>query len=298
MAEKKSLSAREVVADIRVGMSDEQLMGKHGLSTKGLQSLKDKLITAGLLTAQELNGTSPSTQAPDPSADKRAFAKSIADAVKNGLSDPDVVKRFGISVTKLPKAYESLIKAGYLTQEDLTQRGNGEGFEQTVDLAPDDRGSFAATSQSKGRDLLRSLGDLAGGLISEATGMIKEKSAQLQGQESFMTDRSQVRPFADEKDDINPGSVGANKECPFCGELVLAKAKKCKHCGEILDVAMRAAGEAGRAAGAQQQVVIMPGGNQPHKPFPHIRHLIMTLFTGGLWSIIWIISYLKYRDRR
>lgn len=38
------------------------------------------------------------------------------------------------------------------------------------------------------------------------------------------------------------------QECPFCGELVLAKAKKCKHCGETLDVVLRS-GEP-RAAGA------------------------------------------------
>lgn len=137
MAEKKTVSAREVVADIRVGMSDEQLMLKHGLSAKGLESLKTKLVTAGLLTAQELDGKSPPTQVADPSVDKRAFAKNMADAVKDGLPDAEIIKRFGISAAKLPKVYESLVKAGYLSQEDLNRRGNGEGFEQSVDLAPD-----------------------------------------------------------------------------------------------------------------------------------------------------------------
>ena len=32
--------------------------------------------------------------------------------------------------------------------------------------------------------------------------------------------------------------VGATKACPFCGEVVLAVAKKCKHCGETIDVAL------------------------------------------------------------
>lgn len=36
--------------------------------------------------------------------------------------------------------------------------------------------------------------------------------------------------------------------CPFCGEQVLTTAKKCKHCGETLDVALRAAEEAKRLA--------------------------------------------------
>ncbi len=31
-------------------------------------------------------------------------------------------------------------------------------------------------------------------------------------------------------------SIDDHKDCPFCGERVLAKARKCKHCGEMLDV--------------------------------------------------------------
>ena len=33
------------------------------------------------------------------------------------------------------------------------------------------------------------------------------------------------------------------KECPFCSEQIKSSAKKCKHCGEILDVALRATEE-------------------------------------------------------
>ncbi len=51
--EKKTLSAREAVSDIRVGMTDEQLMAKYGLSAKGLASLKNKLVQAGLIMADE-----------------------------------------------------------------------------------------------------------------------------------------------------------------------------------------------------------------------------------------------------
>jgi TM2 domain-containing membrane protein YozV len=36
--------------------------------------------------------------------------------------------------------------------------------------------------------------------------------------------------------------------CPFCDELISARAKKCKHCGETVDVALRKAEEALRAS--------------------------------------------------
>jgi LSD1 subclass zinc finger protein len=52
------------------------------------------------------------------------------------------------------------------------------------------------------------------------------------------------------------------KGCPFCGEQVLQVAKKCKHCGETIDVALRAAEEARRAAQRQpsQPNVFMNAG--------------------------------------
>lgn len=37
-----------------------------------------------------------------------------------------------------------------------------------------------------------------------------------------------------------PPQSPATKACPFCGEEILSQAKKCKHCGEILDESLRA----------------------------------------------------------
>ena len=38
-----------------------------------------------------------------------------------------------------------------------------------------------------------------------------------------------------------PDAQKDTKACPFCGEQILAVAKKCKHCGEFLDDSIRAA---------------------------------------------------------
>ncbi|MGN6369667.1 MAG: PH domain-containing protein [Phycisphaerae bacterium] len=40
------------------------------------------------------------------------------------------------------------------------------------------------------------------------------------------------------------GDAEATKRCPFCGEVILAIAKKCKHCGEFLDRTAPVAGGA------------------------------------------------------
>lgn len=59
---KPKLSAKEVVQDIRSGMTDGELMGKYNLSAKGLQSAFQKLVQAGALTAAELDARTPMDQ--------------------------------------------------------------------------------------------------------------------------------------------------------------------------------------------------------------------------------------------
>jgi len=130
MPEKKTVSAREVVADIRVGMTDAQLMAKYGLAEKGLESLKKKLLAAGLIVQAGLDGIQNSGLTAS-ALDKKALARNIAEAVRSGLPDDEIVKKFGISAAKLPGAYASLIKVGYLTQGDLDSRQ--KGLEQTVE---------------------------------------------------------------------------------------------------------------------------------------------------------------------
>jgi len=61
------------------------------------------------------------------------------------------------------------------------------------------------------------------------------------------------------------------KDCPYCGEQILTKAKKCKHCGEILDALLkrqrqaelRSSQPSPQASGpppAQEKTVVKSGG--------------------------------------
>ncbi len=52
---KKQLSAKEVLADVNNGMSDEELMTKYGITLEGLQTVFKKLMEARILTQAMLD---------------------------------------------------------------------------------------------------------------------------------------------------------------------------------------------------------------------------------------------------
>ncbi len=57
--QKRKITAREVLQDIRAAKSDKTLMEKFNLSAQGLQSLFDKLVRAGVVTQDELDDRVP-----------------------------------------------------------------------------------------------------------------------------------------------------------------------------------------------------------------------------------------------
>ena len=93
--------------------------------------------------------------------------------------------------------------------------------------------------------------------------------------------------------------------CPFCDEQVSLNVKKCRHCGETIDVGMRKAEEAMRAAQSTPQVFMNAGGGgaaaagggfQQLRPFSHLIHIILSVVTAGLWIPVWILIYV-FRNR-
>jgi hypothetical protein len=59
MSPKRSIKAKDIVNDIRAGMTDHQLMEKYRLSVKGLQSIFTKLEQVKAVKRSELYGRTP-----------------------------------------------------------------------------------------------------------------------------------------------------------------------------------------------------------------------------------------------
>lgn len=224
---------------------------------------------------------------------KTISAKQLVADIRGGMTDEELIEKYGLTAKSLEIAKTKLLASGHLASDDITrQRGGHEGPVVHETNAP---------ASVDGRDLIKALGAKAGKLLSQATEKLREKAADV-----LMEDRGAQghnREYAVTGE--SPGQTdfpipGAQKECPMCGELVSIRAKKCRHCGEMLDMTLRVAEEARRAAGIspqQQQTIIMPGNIRPAKGFPHITHCILTLLTGGLWGIAWLIAYLRWRDK-
>lgn len=98
----------------------------------------------------------------------------------------------------------------------------------------------------------------------------------------------------------------ATIECPYCSGDIAAKAKKCRHCGEMLDPQMRELELLKSQKSTAPTVFMNAGGGggaaigsgfQLHG-FRHWLHIILTLITGGMWLPVYVLLYLFRRQSR
>ncbi|MDQ7782536.1 MAG: YIP1 family protein [Desulfomonilaceae bacterium] len=149
---KPTINAKSVLKDIKSGMTKADLMEKYKLSPKGLESLYEKLVSAGLMQAGELTkrtvqrqgteapsprptpkpGVGPrssqrparSERVPDASSVKPSAgsaqlkvseqAKAIADDINAGMHDNEILRRHEISPGQFRQIKERLVQAGLL----------------------------------------------------------------------------------------------------------------------------------------------------------------------------------------
>jgi len=155
--EKKKVSAKESVTDIRSGMSDAALMEKYHLSPSGLQSLFDKLVGAGYIDLSEIHQRKPeylgmvaiSRAFPQPEEEEaedirqpvrpglqvQVNAHEAARDIRSGMNDAALMNKYKLSSQGLQSLFNKLKAVKLIQQIDLDRRGLE--LEHTVDLKED-----------------------------------------------------------------------------------------------------------------------------------------------------------------
>jgi hypothetical protein len=81
-------------------------------------------------------------------------------------------------------------------------------------------------------------------------------------------------------------------ECPFCAELIFARAKKCRFCNEMIDPVLRRVDETARTAGPSNVYMNAAVATSHRHPFPHGAHILVSFLTLGLWLPIYLLLFL------
>ena len=74
-------------------------------------------------------------------------------------------------------------------------------------------------------------------------------------------------------------------KCPFCSEAIQSSAKKCRHCGEFIDAAMREIQLLGGGGGGSSASSAASGVGRSLARMTCLDW-ILTLCTCGLWLIV------------
>ena len=147
---KRKITAREVLSDVRTGVSDPALMEKYKLSAQGLQSVFNKLIKAGVLTQEELNERVPMSER---TVDLGLFicpacgniqGKEFAKCPRCGFVSPHVPKDG--EGKKVGKSSKLLSRRGKKKKEAAKTELAAAGSSAAIETAQPEDGESALTS--------------------------------------------------------------------------------------------------------------------------------------------------------
>jgi uncharacterized protein (DUF433 family) len=150
---KIQVRTREIVRDIRSGLDDAAIMTKYGLSAHGLDRLFYKLIAAGEIRQSELDRRLLSSQrshvvelicAEEPKLPKaRVRAADAVKAIRSGMSDPELMERFGLSAKGLASLFARMVDAGQIEASELeSRRQSFRWADRAYGAAGDDSGDL------------------------------------------------------------------------------------------------------------------------------------------------------------
>jgi uncharacterized protein (DUF433 family) len=117
MPQKRTVKTRDVLNNIRAGMTDPELMQKYGLSAKGLQSLFRKLLEVKAITPDELEQRRAVYQ--DTAIIQQIDGNDIVEDIRAGMSDSELMEKYGLSSEGLGFALQTLTDTKVISLQDL-----------------------------------------------------------------------------------------------------------------------------------------------------------------------------------
>lgn len=93
---RKRIPGRDIISDVRSGMTSDHLMDKYQLSPKQLDDVLDKILTAS-----------------------RDLAKKISEDIRQGMIDSQLMKKYQLSREGLSRAFEKLLEAGFIDRNEF-----------------------------------------------------------------------------------------------------------------------------------------------------------------------------------
>jgi anti-anti-sigma regulatory factor/Mor family transcriptional regulator len=127
--DKAVLSAKQILSDLGNDLSDEQLMKKHGLSEKGLESMFRKLLRKRLISKRTLAkrmgvSTSQMMLVLEGSGSRKARvdARQVLKDLEIGVSDRELMKKYRLSAKGLKSLMRKLKNRDLVTWDMLVRR--------------------------------------------------------------------------------------------------------------------------------------------------------------------------------
>jgi hypothetical protein len=108
---KANMKAREFVADVRAGISDETLQKKYGLSRRKFYLYKASALD---IIAKE--------HAQKPKRSIRISAKEFLIDIRSGMDEEALMIKHGLLPRQLQSAFRQIINAGLATPMELSKR--------------------------------------------------------------------------------------------------------------------------------------------------------------------------------
>lgn len=117
MQPKPKIKARDVINDIRSGMTDSGLMEKYGLSAKGLQSLFLKLIDIKAVTQAEIEQRNSAYQ--KSVSVQPIDGNDLINDVRSGMTDSELMEKYSLSSEGLRFALQTLTDTKVISIEEV-----------------------------------------------------------------------------------------------------------------------------------------------------------------------------------